>query len=57
MLFNISIAWLDHGCQEDINELAFLIVDKIYKNDKNTLQFTYKIAFFESFNYNKTKRG
>lgn len=37
MLFNISIAWLDHDCQEDINELAFLIVDKIYKNDKNTL--------------------
>ncbi len=30
MLFNISMAWLDDDCNEDINSLAEMIVDAIY---------------------------
>lgn len=31
MLFNVSIAWLDNGCNETIENLAKLIVDAILK--------------------------
>ena len=30
MLFNVSMAWLDNGCEEDINSLAEMIVNAIY---------------------------
>ena len=30
MLFNVSMAWLDDDCNEDINSLAEMIVDAIY---------------------------
>ncbi len=30
MLFNVSMAWLDNDCKEDINTLAELIVSAIY---------------------------
>ncbi len=30
MLFNISMAWLDNDCKEDINGLAEIIVNAIY---------------------------
>ncbi len=30
MLFNVSMAWLDNDCKEDINSLAEMIVNAIY---------------------------
>ncbi len=30
MLFNVSMAWLDTDCKEDINALAEMIVSAIY---------------------------
>ncbi len=30
MLFNVSMAWLDNDCKEDIHSLAKMIVDAIY---------------------------
>lgn len=33
MLFNVSMAWLDNDCAEDINSLAETIVSAIYFND------------------------
>lgn len=30
MLFNVSMAWLDHDCRESVGELAQTIVDAIY---------------------------
>lgn len=33
MLFNVSMAWLDNDCAEDINFLAETIVNAIYFND------------------------
>lgn len=30
MLFNVSMAWLDNDCKEDINALAEMIVNAIY---------------------------
>lgn len=30
MLFNVSMAWLDNECKEDINDIAEMIVNSIY---------------------------
>lgn len=32
MLFNLSMAWLDDDCKEDIDSLANLLIDAIYFN-------------------------
>ena len=30
MLFNVSMAWLDNDCEDDVKELAYIVVDAIY---------------------------
>ena len=32
MLFNVSMAWLDNDCGEDVNTLAGTVIDAIYFN-------------------------